>query len=252
MTAGASSATNSPEHRPPLRPVSRLPARHGARLGSGQGAPLAGNPLAAARGESTAAHRAARWKEALARLQGALPEGVSLPGRICVFGISALPPYHLQLLDAVSRSIDVNLFVLNPCREYWYLIYSDREMRRLVDRLGTARSDETLHLERGNSLLASMGSLGRDFLRMVYDTGCEEADFSAEPGEASLLACIQSDILNLRDRGEDGTGRPWPLTTTRSRSTPATAPCGRWRSFTTSSSPCSSATRRSRRVTSSS
>lgn len=153
---------------------------------------------------STAAHRAARWKEALARLQGGLPEGVSLPGRISVFGISALPPYHLQLLDAVSRSIDVNLFVMNPCREYWYLIYSDREMRRLVDRIGTAGSDETLHLERGNSLLASMGSLGRDFLRMVYDTGCEEADFSAQPGEASLLACIQSDILNLRDRGADG------------------------------------------------
>ncbi len=153
---------------------------------------------------STAAHRAARWKQALARLQEALPEGVSLPGRISVFGISALPPYHLQLLDAVSRTIEVNLFVLNPCREYWYLIYSDREMRRLVDRLGAAGSDETLHLERGNSLLASMGSLGRDFLRMVYDTGCEETDFSAQPGEANLLACIQSDILNLRDRGADG------------------------------------------------
>ncbi len=154
--------------------------------------------------ESPAAHRAARWKEALSRLQGTLPEGAGLPGRICVFGISALPPYHLQLLHAVSRTIDVNLFVMNPCREYWYLIYSDREMRRLVDRLGAARSEETLHLEKGNSLLASMGALGRDFLRMVYDTGCEEADVSAEPGDGSLLACIQSDILNLRDRGADG------------------------------------------------
>ena len=153
---------------------------------------------------SIGAHRAARWKEALARLQRALPDGANLPGRISVFGISALPPYHLQVLDAVSRYIDVNLFVMNPCREYWYLIYSDREMRRLSDRLGTVRSDEALHLERGNSLLASMGALGRDFLRMVYDTGCEEADVSAEPGEGSLLSCIQSDILNLRDRGADG------------------------------------------------
>jgi exodeoxyribonuclease V gamma subunit len=154
--------------------------------------------------QSSGAHRAARWKEALACLQGALPDGANLPERISIFGISALPPYHLQVLAAVSRYIDVNLFVLNPCREYWYLIYSDREMRRLSDRLGTIRADEALHLERGNSLLASMGALGRDFLRMVYDTGCEEADVSAEPGEGSLLSCIQSDILNLRDRGADG------------------------------------------------
>ena len=154
--------------------------------------------------ESPGAHRAARWKEALARLQRPLPEGAALPGRISVFGISALPPFHLRILDAVARTVDVNLFVMNPCREYWYLIYSDREMRRLVDRLGTAPPDEALHLEKGNSLLASMGALGRDFLRMVYDTGCEEADVSEEPGGESLLARIQSDILNLRDRGADG------------------------------------------------
>jgi exodeoxyribonuclease V gamma subunit len=154
--------------------------------------------------ESTGSHRAARWREATARLQRALPDGANLPERISVFGISALPPYHLKVLDAVSRYIDVNLFVMNPCREYWYLIYSDREMRRLSDRLGADRSDEALHLERGNSLLASMGALGRDFLRMVYDTGCEEADVSAPPGEVSLLTCIQSDILDLRDRGADG------------------------------------------------
>ena len=158
--------------------------------------------------QSAGAHRAARRKEALARLQRAIPGGMNLPGRISVFGVSALPPYHLQVLDAVSRYIDVNLFVMNPCREYWYLIYSDREMRMLSDRLGTIRSDEGLHLERGNSLLASMGALGRDFLRMVYDTGCEEADVSAEPGEGSLLSCIQSDILNLRDRGADGVRTP--------------------------------------------
>jgi len=152
-------------------------------------------------------HRAACWKEALAHLQRSLTGGVHLPHRISVFGISALPPYHLRLLNAVSRYIDVNLFVMNPCREYWYLIYSDREMRRLTDRLGADRSDEALHLERGNSLLASLGALGRDFLRMVYDTGCEETDVSVDPGEENLLSCIQSDILNLRDREAEVPGR---------------------------------------------
>ncbi|MBK7552082.1 MAG: exodeoxyribonuclease V subunit gamma [Syntrophaceae bacterium] len=156
-------------------------------------------------GEAPGSHRAARWRAALARLQNPGPGGAPLPGRVSIFGISALPPFHLRILEAVARTVDVNLFVMNPCREYWYLIYSDREMRRLVDRLGTAPSDEALHLERGNSLLASMGALGRDFLRMVYDTGCEEADVSVEPAGGSLLSQIQSDILNLRDRGADGT-----------------------------------------------
>ena len=153
---------------------------------------------------SPGAHRAARWKEALARLQRSVPEAGKLPRRISVFGISALPPFHLRILDAVARTIEVNLFVMNPCREYWFLIYSDREMRRIVDRLGTTPSDEALHLERGNSLLASMGALGRDFLRMVHDMGCQEEDVWEEPAGETLLALIQADILNLRDRGADG------------------------------------------------
>ncbi|MDP3285068.1 MAG: exodeoxyribonuclease V subunit gamma, partial [Desulfobacterales bacterium] len=40
-------------------------------------------------------------------------------GRISVFGISSLPRFHMQVIEELSRIIEVNMFLLNPCREYW-------------------------------------------------------------------------------------------------------------------------------------
>jgi exodeoxyribonuclease V gamma subunit len=88
----------------------------------------------------------------------------NLPERLAVFGISALPPFHMQVLAAVSQYIEVNLFLMNPCREYWADIVSGREMKRFTGREKEKKAlPEELHLEKGNSLLASMGALGRDF-----------------------------------------------------------------------------------------
>ncbi len=144
------------------------------------------------------AHRAAlagmffsRMREASARLTG-------LPERICVFGISVLPRLHLQVLAALSEVCRVHLFLMNPCREYWGDIVSDREMKKRSG--GRALPAEALHLEKGNALLASQGTLGRDFFDMIHEFPCEEYPLFDDPGEATVLRCIQSDILNLRER----------------------------------------------------
>jgi len=55
-----------------------------------------------------------------------------------------------------------------------------------------------------------MGRLGRDFLHLVQDTGeWQETDSPLffDPGEQTVLTCIQSDILNLRDRGKEDVGK---------------------------------------------
>ena len=132
-----------------------------------------------------------------------------LPERISVFGISWLPHFHAEILYEISRHIDVNLFLMNPCREFWTDIRSDREMGRTVEKIreatgGKVLSEDALHLEKGNSLLASLGTQGRDFFRLIMDLPGEECDVFAEPGEETLLQSIQSDILNLRDRGRNG------------------------------------------------
>jgi exodeoxyribonuclease V gamma subunit len=124
------------------------------------------------------------------------------PDRISVFGISALPRFHIQVLDAVSRFTQVNLFLMNPCEGYWGDILSNREKRRLTAKSRAAGiSGEDLHLEGGNSLLASMGMLGRDFFDVIHEVVSEEYPIFEEPAEDTLLCHIQSDIMNLRERG---------------------------------------------------
>lgn len=150
-------------------------------------------------------HRAALGKALLEALQRPGVEIQDLPGRVSVFGISALPGFHLGVLAALSRVTNVNLFLMNPCREYWGDILAHREARRAS--AGAGPLTDQLHLETGNSLLASLGALGRDFFDLLTEYPGEEEAIFLDPGEGTLLSALQSDILNLRDRGRAGEGR---------------------------------------------
>jgi exodeoxyribonuclease V gamma subunit len=125
-----------------------------------------------------------------------------LPERVSVFGISSLPPYHLRVLTGLARHIDISFFVMNPCREYWFDIIADRDIGKISH--ATSLSPETLHLSPGNSLLASMGHLGRDFMAMLQDVYTDEAELYEEPDSGTLLQQIQQDILHLRDTAPPG------------------------------------------------
>ncbi|MCX5856582.1 MAG: exodeoxyribonuclease V subunit gamma, partial [Deltaproteobacteria bacterium] len=154
-------------------------------------------------------HPARLRRMLLEKIRSPLPASLPLPERISLFGISWLPHFHLEILYDLSRRLDVNLFLLNPCREFWTDIRSDREMGRAVEKIRESTGMKTLsaadlYLEGGNSLLASMGTQGRDFFRWLTDLPGEEVDLFADPGEAALLQAIQSDILNLRERGRNG------------------------------------------------
>jgi len=141
--------------------------------------------------------------EALDRGKVSAPD--MLPCRISVFGISTLPPFHIQVLSALSKKTEVNLFLMNPCREYWGEILSERQKEAFLRRSRQYRGgEELLHLEEGNSLLASMGTLGRDFFSMVTELQCDEKQAFEDKPTTTMLQVIQSDILNLQDRGSGG------------------------------------------------
>ena len=145
----------------------------------------------------------------LERIRRPLPTAALLPERMSIFGISWLPPFHLEIFQALSGRININFFALNPCREFWTDIRPDRETRKTVDKIRASTGRQTLsaadlHFEGGNSLLASMGKVGREFFRWFTDLSGEEHEMFADPGEGTLLQAIQSDILNLRERGADG------------------------------------------------
>jgi exodeoxyribonuclease V gamma subunit len=152
-----------------------------------------------------------------ARLLEILPKTVSsagfnpmpLPNRVSIFGISSLPPYHLKILSALARFIELHFFVINPCREFWADIIADRQIVRISREEKV--SEEMLHLHEGNSLLASMGKLGRDMIRMLQDIDCLESDYFIDPGQDNLLSSIQQDILYLRERGSVFNNQPKTL-----------------------------------------
>ena len=152
-------------------------------------------------------HRAALGEALLEVLGKPSTKIGDFPERISVFGISTLPRFHMQVFNSISRFTQVNLFLMNPCKEYWGDIFSDWEIKRAIDK-GESQllSAEDLHLEK-MSLLGSMGKLGRDFFDLINEFDCEEIQLFEEPGENNLLNCIQSDILNLRERAQEIDGK---------------------------------------------
>jgi exodeoxyribonuclease V gamma subunit len=156
--------------------------------------------------EEEGASRAVIWRQMVARLEEGDIDRTLLPERVCVFGIPSLPRYHFDILRELSRFLDIHLFFMNPSREFWADIVPEKSIVRLQGKAQAGLEGvENLHLEAGNPLLASMGRLGRHFFGMLAGLDCEEQSYFEDPGEASLLAAMQSDILNLRDRSKEGT-----------------------------------------------
>lgn len=104
-----------------------------------------------------------------------------LPGRLSLFGIPSLSPLYLKIFEMLSGHIEVHLFLLSPCRENWQ------------------------DSDNGNPLLSSLGKTGRDFQFLLNEQNPEDAgrpDRYIEPAEKTVLATLQSDLLNRHKRGK--------------------------------------------------
>lgn len=167
-------------------------------------------------------HRASLYFQLLALLQRPhLPDKLQqqLPQRLFVFGIAALPPPILNLLRALAQHTQVHMLLPNPSRYYWgdiidqrWLDHLRRQQRQqwqgqprtgwlktaaqLTAGLEPQEAGKSLVVV-GNSLLASLGKLERDFLSQLAAGEQAEVDAFVEPTGSGLLAAIQTDILNL-------------------------------------------------------
>ncbi|MEW5909750.1 MAG: exodeoxyribonuclease V subunit gamma [Thermodesulfobacteriota bacterium] len=120
--------------------------------------------------------------------------------RISVFGISYLPPVFLTVFEEISDQIPVNLFLMNPCREFWSEIVSEAQERRISGKYHSEFSDrKSLHLEQGNRLLSSWGGQGKKFFSLIQSLEADSRELFQEPGDDSILSLIQRDIFNLAD-----------------------------------------------------
>ena len=146
------------------------------------------------RREAPADHWAAAIDAFHTRLAaGARPSG--WPRRAVFFGVSSLSPSYLEMLRRAAEGIEIHLFMLVPCREYWGDIRSKREIHR---RAG-GEDPGAGYFTEGNELLAAWGRAGRDtFDALVEGESVEWEDHFVPPEDACRLAAVQRDILDLR------------------------------------------------------
>ncbi|VAW85376.1 Exodeoxyribonuclease V gamma chain [hydrothermal vent metagenome] len=150
-------------------------------------------------------HRASLHQQFMQRAAAGNINPETLPQRLMIFGINSLPPAYLEVLAAVAQHIDVHLFSLNPCLAFWEDIADPKTLARLRQRWQSqGKPDVSEMYEVGNSLLASMGKQGRDFQRLIHQEqyATEDHDCTVYLDEGNLLESIQSDILQLLERGQ--------------------------------------------------
>lgn len=152
------------------------------------------------RGSSDAPH----WGDLSGIMAGYIeadsPPVKPLPARVALFGVSSLPPVHLDLLKALACFTHVDLYYLNPSREYWADIIDERgQARRRARAQKAGLNDPTGLLDLGNPLLASWGLAGQAFLDQLLESDAQECDYFVEPASDLLLHQVQRDMLNLAD-----------------------------------------------------
>ena len=146
-------------------------------------------------------HRAGIRKTFFEKLRKSTHQIGNFPKRVSIFGISYLPLFHLEAIVEISKYSQVNLFFMNPCKEYWGDIVSDSETGKFKNKYDWPNgSQRDLYLEQGNRLLASMGLLGRNFFSMISDLNCDVVELFDENQDITILEKIQADILHLIDR----------------------------------------------------
>ncbi len=141
-------------------------------------------------------HPSVVFFDAMNRMGPDAPAQAGLPATAHLFCLPTAPPLYLEILHRLAQWIDVRLYVLNPCREYWFEIVDRRRLSWLAAK---GRAD---HHEVGNRLLAAWGAQTQAHIDLLLadDSAAEVSDAGYAPGEGTtLLAQIQNAILDMTD-----------------------------------------------------
>lgn len=142
----------------------------------------------------TTEHPADRFIAIAADAEPGALAAAAVPSAAHVFALPAMPPMHLRVLRELARHADIHLYVVNPCREYWFEIIPPRRLNHLA-----ARGNDAAH-EVGNRLLSGWGRQTQSHIDLLIDQ-CGDAandDGAFAPSDGhSLLARLQNSILDL-------------------------------------------------------
>lgn len=120
-----------------------------------------------------------------------------LPECAAIFAVPVIPPLYLQTICRLSEVMDITIYMLNPCREYWFEIVPPKQLAWLK----SVKRDA--HREVGHLLLADWGRATQAAIDLIYEEaiGAETTDDSLfiEPEGNSLLARLQRSILDMEE-----------------------------------------------------
>ena len=128
-----------------------------------------------------------------------------LPQQVCLFALNTMAPATLEVFSALAAHIQVHVFHLNPCAEYWGHIQSEKAIAASHLARWLEQNDDQVLVDGGNPLLANLGSQGKEFFRLLQQQDSynieafEEAQPQGENQKLSVLGQVQKDILYLHD-----------------------------------------------------
>ena len=145
-----------------------------------------------------------RVLELIARLRRGDPGPEAGGAPLRLFGLSSMAPIQVQLLQALSRHRQVDIYLLTPCRNLWQRCGERR--RELSDALALRQPLDAAWLLEAPGLEARFGRLGGEFQQLLEGTGEaqlgeeQERDLFFAPTTGatrpSLLAQLQEQLAD--------------------------------------------------------
>ncbi len=141
-------------------------------------------------------HPATTFLRAVESMGREAPRRTGLPETAYVFCLPTMSPLYIDTLRQLGRWIELRLYVLNPCREYWFEVVDRRRLGYL-----TLKGKADYH-EEGNRLLAAWANQTQAYVDLLLEDAAEaiveDGQFEADDS-GTLLAQVQNAILDLVD-----------------------------------------------------
>jgi len=123
------------------------------------------------------------------------------PASVSIFALPTIAPLHIAILRELSRWIDVRLYVMNPCRAFWFDIVTEGRAVSL-DAAG-----ELDYQEVGHPLLAEWGRQTQAHLHLLHEltegAASAEATRYVEHPASTWLARVHNAMLDLAPEPTD-------------------------------------------------
>lgn len=139
-----------------------------------------------------------RWTTLAQLLEEGAFRGLPLPPRIHVFGLSVAEVYH-RAFEAMAGTVEVDLYSLNPCEEFWDDLETGRDLGRQQARRTSIDEDDDDPFKLLDTseplLLQRWGRPGRENVRLLNEiSGCDFETRFADEASRSQLQALQLEV----------------------------------------------------------